>query len=223
LIGFRPGPRTRAWPLLASLAPMIAIQVSRYAAGRMIVQAGPLAPSACSAAYLARCSDSGWSGAASSMDTSTRCRTPATTAAWMRARLASRSIASGLGLGMPGPTKPWTAEMTVWHPPTASATAAGSRRSPVRVCTVSGRCAARVGSRVSTRTSTPRPDRRRTTCLPSVPVPRRRESLPRPRRVRVGGGTGDAARVGVHVAAVLLEQSEKVGRRRRSDWQGRGS
>jgi hypothetical protein len=44
-----------------------------------------------------------------------------------------------------------------------------------------------------------------------------------PRRVRVGGGTGDAARVGVHVAAVLLEQSEKVGRRRRSDWQGRGS
>src|SRR4029453_15023820 len=75
----------------------------------------------------------------------------------MRARLASRSIAWGLGL--PGPTNPWTAETTVVQPCTAAVTAAGSRRSPVRTCTDSGRCAARAGSRVSTRTRSPRPTR----------------------------------------------------------------
>ena len=60
---------------------MMAIQVSRYAAGRMIVHCRSLACSACSAAYLARCSDIGWSWAAPSTDTSTMCSTPAAAAA----------------------------------------------------------------------------------------------------------------------------------------------
>src|SRR6266511_1318891 len=59
LTGLRPGPKTRAWPLPASLAPVTPIQVSRYALGRMIVHRRPLARSACSAANLARYSDIG--------------------------------------------------------------------------------------------------------------------------------------------------------------------
>ena len=47
----------------------------------------------------------------------------------MGARLASRSIHSGLGL--PGPVKPCTAEITVAQPRTAVATVAGFRRAPV--------------------------------------------------------------------------------------------
>ena len=97
------------------------------------------------------------------------CSTPAAAAAWMRERLASRSIASGLGL--PGPANPCTAETTVAHSRTAAATAAGSRRSPVMVWTVSGRSAARVGSRVSTRTSWSWSTSSRTSRVPSVPVP----------------------------------------------------
>jgi hypothetical protein len=59
LMGLRPGPNTSACPLLGILAPMMVIQVSRNAAGRMIVQCRPLVVSSCSAAYLARCSDIG--------------------------------------------------------------------------------------------------------------------------------------------------------------------
>ena len=44
----------------------------------------------------------------------------------MRARLASRSIHSGLGL--PGPVKPCIAEITVAEPRTAVATVAGRMR-----------------------------------------------------------------------------------------------
>jgi len=47
----------------------------------------------------------------------------------MRARLASRSIHPGLGL--PGPVKPCTGEITVVQPGTAVANVAGFRRAPV--------------------------------------------------------------------------------------------
>src|SRR6266487_3382867 len=120
----------------------------------------------------------------------------------MSVRLPSRSTDSGLGL--PGPTNPCTAEITVSQPRTAAATAAGSRKSPVTISTPWGRCAPRPGSRVSTRTPPPRTDSSRTTWVPSAPVPPATKIITSPRHRRACDPAGMCA----DVAAGLFDRLE---------------